>query len=181
MWVIITPRTSPIDAPSDVSPARQRLERLVGVPPGVDEVQASVGLEGVHEDVAQRAVGHGDGDAPHPRPHLLDGRKRSSGHALSLPSGNAPVRIPSGAPATIEGHLDLDVRHPGEAWWGEVWAERTVGSSLADQAVDYGVATRAELEEVAGGFRDWAERPDGTFVLVHGEIIARAPVGAPEA
>jgi SAM-dependent methyltransferase len=63
------------------------------------------------------------------------------------------------------------------AWWGDLWAERTVASSLADQAVEYGVATRAELEEVAGGFRHWAARPDSTFVLVHGEIIARPPEG----
>jgi hypothetical protein len=61
------------------------------------------------------------------------------------------------------------------AWWGDLWAERTVASSLADQAVEYGVATRVELVEVASGFRDWAEKPDSTFVLLHGEVIARAP------
>jgi SAM-dependent methyltransferase len=59
------------------------------------------------------------------------------------------------------------------AWWGDLWAERVVASSLADQAVEYGVADRAELEAVAGGWRDWAGRPDGTFVLVHGETVAR--------
>jgi SAM-dependent methyltransferase len=65
---------------------------------------------------------------------------------------------------------------PGDrAWWGDLWAERTVASSLADQAVEYGVATRDELADVAGGFRDWAARPDGTFVLLHGEIVARSP------
>jgi SAM-dependent methyltransferase len=65
---------------------------------------------------------------------------------------------------------------PGDRkWWGELWAERTVSSSLAGQAVEYGVATPEELEEVAGGFRAWAEKPDSTFVLLHGEIIARAP------
>ncbi|MCA1842808.1 MAG: methyltransferase domain-containing protein [Actinobacteria bacterium] len=67
------------------------------------------------------------------------------------------------------------------AWWGDLWAERTVTSSLADQAVDYGVATRAELEEVAGGFRAWAERPDGTFVLLHGEVVGRSPSSPPSA
>jgi SAM-dependent methyltransferase len=60
------------------------------------------------------------------------------------------------------------------AWWGDLWAERTVASSLADQAVEYGLATRHELHEVASGFRDWAGRPDGTFVLLHGEIVARS-------
>jgi SAM-dependent methyltransferase len=61
------------------------------------------------------------------------------------------------------------------AWWGALWAERTVASSLATQAVEYGVASADELEAVAGGWRDWAARPDGTFVLLHGEVIARPP------
>jgi len=61
------------------------------------------------------------------------------------------------------------------AWWGGSWAERTVASSFADQAVEYGLASKAELEEVAGGFRDWADQPDGTFVLLHGEIVAGSP------
>jgi SAM-dependent methyltransferase len=63
------------------------------------------------------------------------------------------------------------------AWWGDLWAERTVASSLADQALEYGVADKAELEAVAAGWRDWAARPDGTFVLLHGEIVARVPSG----
>ena len=61
------------------------------------------------------------------------------------------------------------------AWWGDLWAERTVASSLATQAVEYGVASPAELEEVAAAWRDWAIRPDATFVLLHGEVIARSP------
>jgi ubiquinone/menaquinone biosynthesis C-methylase UbiE len=59
-------------------------------------------------------------------------------------------------------------------WWGALWAERTVSSSLAHQAVEYGITTRAELDEVAGGFRAWAASPDATFIVVHGEIIGRA-------
>jgi len=65
---------------------------------------------------------------------------------------------------------------PGDrAWWGDLWAERIVASSLAEQAVEFGIATVAELDEVASGWRDWAGKPDGTFVLVHGEIVARVP------
>jgi SAM-dependent methyltransferase len=60
------------------------------------------------------------------------------------------------------------------AWWGELWAERTVGSSLAEQAVEYGAATPDELAEVAAGWRGWAAEPDGVFVVLHGEIVARA-------
>jgi SAM-dependent methyltransferase len=60
------------------------------------------------------------------------------------------------------------------AWWGELWAERIVGSSLAEQAVEYGAATPDELAEVAAGWRGWAAEPDGVFVVLHGEIVARA-------
>ncbi|HEY4408663.1 MAG TPA: methyltransferase domain-containing protein [Acidimicrobiia bacterium] len=65
---------------------------------------------------------------------------------------------------------------PGDrAWWGDLWAERVVASNLAAQAVEYGIADRAELEEVAAGWRAWAASPEATFVLVHGEVLARAP------
>jgi SAM-dependent methyltransferase len=60
------------------------------------------------------------------------------------------------------------------AWWGELWGDRTVGSSLAEQAVEYGAATPDELAEIAAGWRGWAVEPDATFVVVHGEIVARA-------
>jgi SAM-dependent methyltransferase len=59
------------------------------------------------------------------------------------------------------------------AWWGGLWADRAVASAFAEQAVSYGVATQAELGEIAGGWRDWAARPDGVFVVVHGELLAR--------
>jgi hypothetical protein len=60
------------------------------------------------------------------------------------------------------------------AWWGELWADRTVGSSLAEQAVEYGAATPDELAEVAAGWHGWAAEPDGVFVVLHGEIVATA-------
>jgi SAM-dependent methyltransferase len=60
------------------------------------------------------------------------------------------------------------------SWWGELWAERITASSLAKQAVDYGLATEGELADVAAAWRAWAAEPDGVFVVVHGEVIARA-------
>lgn len=58
------------------------------------------------------------------------------------------------------------------AWWGELWAERCVRSSLAQQAQDYGIATPAELAEAAAGWRRWSEAPDGVMVIPHGELVA---------
>lgn len=59
------------------------------------------------------------------------------------------------------------------AWWGDLWAVRVTDSSFATQAVDYGLATPADLAELAAGFRDWAASPDGFFAVLHGEILAR--------
>ena len=60
-------------------------------------------------------------------------------------------------------------------WWGQLWAERTEATTFADQAVAYGVATPGELAEMAEGWKAWAAEPDGVFVVVHGELLARPP------
>jgi 2-polyprenyl-3-methyl-5-hydroxy-6-metoxy-1,4-benzoquinol methylase len=59
------------------------------------------------------------------------------------------------------------------AWWSGIWAERTVASSFGEQAVEYGIASRDELETIAAAWRRWAEHPDAVFVVVHGELLAR--------
>jgi len=59
------------------------------------------------------------------------------------------------------------------AWWGETWAERTLRSGLAEQALAAAVATRAELQEIAAAWREWIEHPDAWFCVLHGEILAR--------
>jgi ubiquinone/menaquinone biosynthesis C-methylase UbiE len=60
-------------------------------------------------------------------------------------------------------------------WWGETWAERVQGSALSEQALEYGLCTKDELAWIAAGWRRWAESPDGLFVAVHVEVVARAP------
>jgi SAM-dependent methyltransferase len=57
------------------------------------------------------------------------------------------------------------------AWWGGLWADRTVNSSYAANAVDGGHATRAELDQIAAGWRTWAAHQDGWFAVVNGEIL----------
>ncbi len=59
------------------------------------------------------------------------------------------------------------------AWWAEMWAERSTATNLAAQAVEYGVATDAELATIAAGWRAWAAEPGATFTVVHGEVLAR--------
>jgi hypothetical protein len=58
------------------------------------------------------------------------------------------------------------------AWWGGLWADRIVGSDLARQAVDRGIATRDELASLADGWRRWAADEDGWFSVLHGELLA---------
>jgi SAM-dependent methyltransferase len=60
------------------------------------------------------------------------------------------------------------------AWWGGLWADRVTHSALAQQALERGLATPDRLAELAQAWRDWAEHPDGWFVVVHGEILASA-------
>jgi SAM-dependent methyltransferase len=59
------------------------------------------------------------------------------------------------------------------SWWGGLWADRVRSSAFAEQAVSYGFADRAELDAIAAAWQRWAASPDATFIVVHGEILAR--------
>jgi hypothetical protein len=57
------------------------------------------------------------------------------------------------------------------AWWGGLWAERTTSSAFAAQAVEGHFATRADLEDMALAWRQWAGQQDGWFAVLHGEVL----------
>lgn len=59
-------------------------------------------------------------------------------------------------------------------WWGGLWADRVMGSGLAEQALATGLADRAHLAAVADGWRQWAADPDAWFAVLNGEILCRA-------
>jgi SAM-dependent methyltransferase len=59
------------------------------------------------------------------------------------------------------------------AWWGGLWADRTVMSSYAAIAVGGGYATADDLNKIAEGWRSWAAHQDGWFAVVNGEILCR--------
>jgi ubiquinone/menaquinone biosynthesis C-methylase UbiE len=59
-------------------------------------------------------------------------------------------------------------------WWGRMWADRIVESALARQLVDTGMATTAELDEIAAAWLDWAAARNGWLAIPHGEILCRA-------
>lgn len=59
--------------------------------------------------------------------------------------------------------------------WGDSWAERVTASAFAEQALERGLATRAGLERIAAGWRDWARDPEALFLFVHVEGLAVVP------
>jgi SAM-dependent methyltransferase len=59
------------------------------------------------------------------------------------------------------------------AWWGGLWADRTLASGYARMAVDGGYATASDLEDIAAAWREWSSNEDGWFAVLHGEILAR--------
>jgi SAM-dependent methyltransferase len=60
------------------------------------------------------------------------------------------------------------------AWWGGLWADRVTQSAFAEQAVEQGRATRADLDELASAWHAWAAEVDGWFAVLHGEVLCRA-------
>jgi SAM-dependent methyltransferase len=59
------------------------------------------------------------------------------------------------------------------AWWGGLWADRTVKSSYATNVTEGGYATAEDLERIAEGWRAWAADEDGWWLCPHGEILCR--------
>ena len=60
------------------------------------------------------------------------------------------------------------------AWWGGMWADRILDSAMARQAIEQGLADRADLTAISAAWQAWAAHPDGWIALLHGEILARA-------
>ena len=59
------------------------------------------------------------------------------------------------------------------AWWGNSWAGRATASAFAEQALDYGLATREELRAIADAWLAWAAADDGWLGMLHGELLIR--------
>lgn len=56
-------------------------------------------------------------------------------------------------------------------WWGELWAERVMASRFAEQATGTGLATAADLERLAEGWRAWMAADNACFFTPHVEIL----------
>lgn len=58
------------------------------------------------------------------------------------------------------------------AWWGGLWADRITTTRLADQAIELGLASSAELADLADAWRSWAAADHAWFAVLHGELLA---------
>src|SRR5690242_16281127 len=54
-------------------------------------------------------------------------------------------------------------------WQARVWGERVLHSSFAEQAVEYGFATPADLARISAGWHRWGSTDDGWFLIPNGE------------
>ena len=57
------------------------------------------------------------------------------------------------------------------AWWGGMWTDRIVASSMAEQAVERGLASADDLQRLSRGWRTWAGSVDAWFVVLHGDLL----------
>ncbi len=63
---------------------------------------------------------------------------------------------------------------PGEtSAWGESYAERLLSSPMGELPVEYGFASRADIEAMAAAFRAWAAHPDALWVFTHVAALGR--------
>ncbi len=56
-------------------------------------------------------------------------------------------------------------------WWGELWADRVLESALGTQAIEYGIATQAELEDISTAWRTWIGAPGAFFAVPNVELL----------
>jgi hypothetical protein len=63
---------------------------------------------------------------------------------------------------------------PGEtAEWGESYAARLLTSPMGERTVEYGYASRSDLDAMAAAFQAWAVHPDAFWAFLHVAALAR--------
>jgi SAM-dependent methyltransferase len=59
-------------------------------------------------------------------------------------------------------------------WWGGLWADRSLHSDFAKQAVAGGFAGPEALQAISDAWKAWAAEPEAWLMIPHGEILCRA-------
>jgi ubiquinone/menaquinone biosynthesis C-methylase UbiE len=59
--------------------------------------------------------------------------------------------------------------------WGESYAERLLTSPMGERMIEYGYASRDEVQAMAAAFRAWAVHPDAVWTFTHFAALGRKP------
>jgi ubiquinone/menaquinone biosynthesis C-methylase UbiE len=170
----------PYEADSfDVAYAHQVLQHLARPVAALEEVRRVLrpgGLVAVRDADYQTMVAW-------PRYEAIDDWRTLYTAVAARNGGDADAgrRIPSWL--ATAGFEDIEIttsnwvfREPDDVRnWGDSWAERVTHSSLAEQAIEYGLAAREDLDRIASGWREWARDPEAFFMFLHVEGIGVAP------
>ena len=57
--------------------------------------------------------------------------------------------------------------------WGDSYSARLLTSPMGERPVEYGFASRADIEAMAAAFRAWGAHPDALWAFVHMAALAR--------
>lgn len=76
--------------------------------------------------------------------------------------------------AQIETHPNVVLLEGEEARiWGEAWSQRILHSAVADQALEYGLASQAELDTLSAAWLRWSAQPEALFMFIQIAVLAR--------
>ncbi|MCC3762237.1 methyltransferase domain-containing protein [Glycomyces sp. TRM65418] len=59
-------------------------------------------------------------------------------------------------------------------WWSDLWADRSLHSDFAKQAVEGRHATQEELQAISEAWKVWGQNAASWLMIPHGEILCRA-------
>ena len=78
--------------------------------------------------------------------------------------------------AEIELHPNVVALDGEEArTWGRTWSQRILYSSVADQALEYGYATQADLDRLSRAWATWAESGSPFYMFAQVAVLAERP------
>ena len=76
--------------------------------------------------------------------------------------------------AQIETHPNVVLLEAEEARiWGEAWSQRILHSAVATQALEYGLASQAELDALSAAWLRWSAQPEALFIFIQIAVLAR--------
>ncbi len=85
--------------------------------------------------------------------------------------------------ALFNGAGIADVRITASVWcyatrgetteWGQSYADRLVSSPMGDRPVEYGYASREDIQAMASALRAWGSHPDALWAFIHIAALGR--------